>query len=100
MEILRSTREEAGILPENPFFFALPGKTESYLDPFRALNHYVKRSVLEMPEMVTSTRLRKYLGEHHIHCFNIIITLWKSILSFSCENYNQRNSNDNLGPLK
>ena len=75
MEILRTNREKAGILPENPYFFALPEKGQSYLDPFKALNNYVANAELEMPEFVTSTKLRKYLGEHHIHCFLIILSL-------------------------
>ena len=80
MEILRTNREMAGILPGNPYFFALHGKEDSYLCPFKALHDYVANAGLLMPDHVTSTKLRKYLGEHDIHCFLIILSLWKSML--------------------
>ena len=70
MEILVKQREKAGVLSTNPYVFALPNKPDSYLDAWKALNDFVKSADLEMPEFITSTKLRKYLGKQN-HCLQI-----------------------------
>ena len=70
-------REKGGVDSSNPYFFALPGKPKSCLDPWKALNDFVKSGDLEMPELITSTKLRKYLGNRsnsfpHITIFFIL----------------------------
>ena len=60
--ILNRTREEVGVPNTNPYIFALPGKDQSYQNAWQALNKFVKSADLEFPEFVTSTKLRKYLG--------------------------------------
>ena len=68
MELLMKQREKGGVDSSNPYFFALPGTPKSGLNPWKALGDFVKSGDLEMPELVTSTKLRKYLGNIS-HCF-------------------------------
>ena len=64
MEVLMKQREKAGIIPSNPYVFAIPNHPSSYLNPWKALGDFVKSADLEMPESLTSTKLRKYLGKN------------------------------------
>jgi hypothetical protein len=62
MEALVSTREKVGISAENDYFFAQPSPSKTYIRGWECLAKYAKRSGLEKPELVTSTRLRKYIA--------------------------------------
>ena len=62
MDILSASREAIGILPGNPYFFALAKKPSSYLCAWYVLNKYAEKSGAKRPELIKSTKLRKYLA--------------------------------------
>ena len=62
MDVLSASREKMGILPENPFFFAIAKKTTSKLCAWTVLNKYAEKSKASRPELIKSTKLRKYLA--------------------------------------
>lgn len=62
MLALVSRRKDIGILEENPYFFALPNKANSFLLSWNAMNKLAKTMNLQCPELIKSTRLRKYLA--------------------------------------
>ena len=63
IDILIEQRGRIGVPASNPYLFARPN-VESCLDPWNSLNKFVKESDLEQPEFITSTKLRKYLGNY------------------------------------
>ena len=62
MDILSTSRQKIGIEPENKFFFALPKRPNSKLCAWTVLNKYSEKSNLTRPELIKSTKLRKYLA--------------------------------------
>lgn len=61
MDILLNTRQSCGILPANKFFFALAGSM-GHLRFFNVLKSVAARAGLKRPELLSTTRMRKYLA--------------------------------------
>lgn len=58
MDILNAYRDKVGISSSNPYFFA--SRSAGYLDSWQAMSSITKEASLKQPELVTSTKLRKY----------------------------------------
>ena len=81
-DILVEYRQECGILANNPYLFA--NSALLYLNQYQCLTHMAKEAGCDSPNLVTSTRLRKYLAtvcqvsrlDHlkHIFCNTILYT--------------------------
>lgn len=59
LEVLNNKRDQVGIPQNNPFCFASRSQ-HGYLDGWQAMNLIAKEANLSKPELVTSTKLRKY----------------------------------------
>ena len=59
-EALIEHRHECGILKENPFLFA--NSALRHLNQYQCLTGMAKEAGCDSPNLVTSTRLRKYLA--------------------------------------
>ncbi len=62
MDLLVKKRSHLKIKEENPFFFTLPGRKDSHLPGWNAINEFTKSLELSNPELIRSTNLRKYLA--------------------------------------
>jgi hypothetical protein len=63
IEMLVKKRDDVGINQENKYLFAMPNKTSTtYIWGWECLRKYAVEANLEKPELITSTRLRKYIG--------------------------------------
>ena len=60
MDVLLKFRQQAGILPENKFFFALPKTSSSHIQFYNTLKRVVALAKLVEPEFLTTTRMRYY----------------------------------------
>ena len=59
MKVLLDKREEVGIPPQNAFFFS-SRSTNGHLDGWQAVNASSSGACLKNPQLVTSTKCRKY----------------------------------------
>ncbi|KAL3881634.1 hypothetical protein ACJMK2_028047 [Sinanodonta woodiana] len=59
MDVLVANRKNVGIPEDNPYFFASKSSS-GYLDSWQAMNTIVQEAGVQRPELVTSTRIRKY----------------------------------------
>lgn len=69
---LFKAREAGGILPDNKFFFALPGSFNGHLRFFNVLKLVATRSGMSRPDLLTTTRMRKHvatMAQVQNHCF-------------------------------
>ena len=58
IECLHAHRNSVGILPSNPFCFA--SRSAGHLDSWQAMSSIAHEASLKQPDLVTSTKLRKY----------------------------------------
>jgi len=61
MDVLLNARSSCGILPRNKFFFAL-ARSLGHLRFFNVLKSVATRAKLQRPDLLTTTRMRKYLA--------------------------------------
>ncbi|KAJ8926252.1 hypothetical protein NQ314_021373 [Rhamnusium bicolor] len=59
---LISNRVKYGILSHNPYLFAIPNTTVSHLREHDCLKRWCTEAEWESPELITSTKLRKYVA--------------------------------------
>ena len=62
LKLLIEKREDMGILPSNPYLFALPNKTDSYIRGDAVMRKFASECQLRDKKSFTSTGLRKYLA--------------------------------------
>lgn len=60
LEILAKTRQEMGVLDENPYMFALKDKENSHLRALVVVSKAATDCGAAHPELIRSTKLRKY----------------------------------------
>ena len=60
IQVLNASRQIVGILPDNPYVFA--NTTNGHISSWMALNATAKEAGCEQPNLVSSTRLRKYVA--------------------------------------
>jgi hypothetical protein len=61
MESLSKYRCECGIPDSNVYFFALPS-ANGHVNGWKAMGNIAKAAMLTNPELIHSTRLRKYIA--------------------------------------
>jgi len=59
IDVLLSRREECGVPPDNVYFFAVPA-SYGYLNGWQTMDRVSREADLLKPELIHSTRLRKY----------------------------------------
>ena len=69
MDCLLEIRNTRGIAPNNKYFFATDS-LDGYLSQCKVLTDVTKAANLERPELVRSTKLRKYLATVAQVCYN------------------------------
>jgi hypothetical protein len=63
IDLLNEKREEVGVARENPYAFARMNKqSTSYLSGWDCIKRVISEVNLVKPELVTSTKLRKYIA--------------------------------------
>ena len=62
LKLLIEKREEMGILPTNPYLFAIPNKTDSFIRGDVVMRKFANECELRDRKSFTSTGLRKYLA--------------------------------------
>lgn len=62
IDTLILNRIKAGILPQNPYIFAIANTPLSHMRGHECLKKWCKDTDLESPELITSTKLRKYVA--------------------------------------
>ena len=60
LEILLATRETAGVCATNVYLFAIPNTVNSFINFYKTMREMAEVAKINHPELVTSTRLRKY----------------------------------------
>ncbi|XP_057666792.1 uncharacterized protein LOC130900289 [Diorhabda carinulata] len=62
VDLIISKRIQNGILAENPFVFAIANTTASHIRGHDSLKKWCIEAELQSPDLVTSTKLRKYIA--------------------------------------
>ena len=62
LDILEETRIECGVTPSNPFVFASRGSADSHMNSWHAMNKLSQEAGCKHPQLVSSSRLRKYMA--------------------------------------
>jgi hypothetical protein len=60
MSTLVKTRTSAGVNSSNVYFFAVPNTKNSFIRFYHTMKNCSKAANISQPELITSTRLRKY----------------------------------------
>ena len=76
IEALIRLRDDCCIIGENPYVFASSGKGP--VDGWQVLQKMAKEAKCKQPELVTATRLRKYIAT----CAQVIMTSAKFVQEF------------------
>ena len=61
MKVLVDTRDRCGIPPTNQFFFATPS-SNGCINGWQVMNRVATAAALDKPELIQSTRIRKYMA--------------------------------------